>query len=119
MNVIREMRGDDTRSVVELIRSTISCDLCFTAEQKARLLQYATAERIGIYMSRGQYVVCVDERDSPLGFAGVTDTNRRPLFVKPREQGRGIGSALLRHMERYTTANRTLPEASTTIRIHS
>ncbi|MEG1452743.1 GNAT family N-acetyltransferase [Brevundimonas sp.] len=52
----------------------------------------------GVYLPMATTVVaCLDDR--PVGFASLLDDHIAALFVDPDYQGKGIGKALLRHIE--------------------
>jgi GNAT superfamily N-acetyltransferase len=67
----------------------------------------------------GHSVVYVDAEDKPIGFCSVTGNGRRPLFVNPAHQGRGIGGVLLNYMERYSAGPANGEESNKGLRVFS
>lgn len=51
-------------------------------------------------------VVAHDDRDAPLGFAGVDQNKLEMLFVAPKARGQGVGSTLLAYAVEQLDVNR-------------
>jgi GNAT superfamily N-acetyltransferase len=96
--MIRQFRDEDAGACSELIRECILCEPSLSAEVRRRLLMSETEE-----LMRGRsrlFYVAVSELDAGIaGLAGLDLNEIRLLYVSPAQQRKGVGSAMLNHLE--------------------
>ncbi len=101
--MIRQFRAGDQTRCVDLIRACIESDHASNPELRSALLEAESPETM---QSRASvYYLAVDEREKEIRALGGVQLNEiRLLLVAPRHRGRGLGSALLRHVESMAPA---------------
>ncbi len=95
---IRQFRAEDAQSCSDLIQACIARDPQLSAAVREKLLRAESPE----IMSRRAKLFYMAVQDSEKGILGVggLDLNEvRLLYVLPDYQGKGVGSALLAHLE--------------------
>lgn len=96
--MIRPFGMKDADACCELIHACIRYDLEMPPAQRELLLRSETpqamVERSGLF-----YVVVWESEDSVAGIGGLELNEIRLLYVSPAHQRRGIGGALLDHLE--------------------
>lgn len=93
--LLRPARPDDRAALFAVWREAVTATHPFLAPDD--LAFYAALVR-DTYLPGADLAVAVDAADRPLGFIGVDGDTIDALFVHPSAHGRGIGSALLRHV---------------------
>jgi GNAT superfamily N-acetyltransferase len=96
--MMRPFRPDDAGPCNALIRSCIERDAGLSPCLRRRLLTEETPELM--LRRSGRYYLAVYESDDGVAGLGGLDLNELSLlYVAPEVQGRGIGSAVLTHLE--------------------
>jgi GNAT superfamily N-acetyltransferase len=96
--MIRQFRSDDAETCCELLRACIQHDPEIPGSLRQALLQ---AESPQSMQERGSlFYIAVWETEGEVAGLGGLDMNEiRLLFVSPAHQRRGIGRAILEHLE--------------------
>ena len=101
--LIRSFRDADAAGCAAIVRACIESDPSLTDTLRGRFLRSLTEASI-IERSRLHYLAVCELSDSLAGLAGLDMNEIRLLCVSPERQGRGIGAALLGHLESMVPA---------------
>ena len=98
MAMIRQFRPEDAPSCNRLIQACIENDGSLSPTLRGKLLQVESPEvmqqRAGLF-----YVAVYESAEGVIGLGGLDLNELRLLHVAPEQQRRGIGTALLAHLE--------------------
>jgi GNAT superfamily N-acetyltransferase len=96
--MIRQFRSDDAEICCELLRACIRHDPEIPGSLRQALLQ---AESFQSMQERGSlfYIAVWETEGEVVGLGGLDMNEIRLLFVSPAHQRRGIGRAILEHLE--------------------
>lgn len=100
---IRQFRNEDARAGSDIIQACLERDEQISPEVRAQISASASptalAEFSGLY-----YLAVYELGDQIAGICGLDMNEIRLLYVSPLYHGRGIGSALLKHLESMVPA---------------
>ena len=96
--MIRQFRLEDAEACCELVRACIRYDLELPQAQRLALLQMESSQSMH---ERGKlyYLAVYESERTVVGLGGLDMNEIRMLFVSPACQRRGIGKAILEHLE--------------------
>lgn len=94
LSLRRAARPGDYPDLVEIWESAVTATHGFLAQEDFEEIRSHLASD---YLPAVNIVIAEGE-DGPVGFAGTLDGNLEMLFVHNDHRGRGVGSALLRHV---------------------
>jgi GNAT superfamily N-acetyltransferase len=96
--VIRQFRAEDAESCSDLIRACLVRDPQLSVTLREKLLRAespdAMTRRAGLF-----YLAVYNSEEGILGVGGLELNEVRLLYVSPDHRAKGIGSALLAHLE--------------------
>jgi GNAT superfamily N-acetyltransferase len=99
---VRKARIDDAQAILDLRARTVrrinSRD--YSPAQIDAWIGNPRVEVTRSMIADGQYYVCVDREGNLLGFGGIKASRLFALYVSAEHQGEGIGSGLLKRMEK-------------------
>ena len=99
---VRKARIDDAQAILDLRARTVrrinSRD--YTPAQIDAWIGNRRVEVTQSMIADGQYYVCVNAQGNLLGFGGIKGSRLFALYVSAEHQGEGIGSVLLKRMEK-------------------
>ena len=96
--MIRQFQAEDAQYCSELIQACIDRDPQVSAALREKLVR-AESPQTMISRARLFYLAVHDSKEGILGVGGLDLNEVRLLYVSPDHQGKGIGSALLAHLE--------------------
>ena len=99
---IRPYRSSDADAVSNIIRTTmrVSNSEDYLPERLQPLIDYFSPAKVE-QINQTRTCMIAEENGQILGTAGLEENEIVTFFVLPEHQGRGIGSALLRHLEEF------------------
>jgi GNAT superfamily N-acetyltransferase len=96
--VIRPFEPGDAQECSRILCECLTADPNLDSELRAKLLEHESEaemlERSGLF-----YLAVKEWEGEIAGFGGLDLNEIRLLFVRPRHQQKGIGRAILRHLE--------------------
>jgi N-acetylglutamate synthase-like GNAT family acetyltransferase len=98
---IRKLRKKDVDEVCALISKCVNLSKNLTKKEKAGLKKRTTPQALIKKMEkRFQYFVCED-KGKILGIGGLNNNKIRTMYVSIKYQGKGIGSEILKRIEKH------------------
>jgi GNAT superfamily N-acetyltransferase len=103
LHAIRPFRSEDAGACVELIGQCFRLDATMPPLVVERMLESQSA-RLLQEQARFFYIAVCELAEGIVGLGGIEMNEIRLLYVSPSHQGKGIGSALLGHLESMVPA---------------
>lgn len=102
---IRHATAEDAAAISRVVVQTVQESNAKDYPQTiiAQVIQSFSPERVAARMSDRQVFVALDE-GALVGTGSLEGTKVRSVFVVPSQQGRGIGRALMGHIEHFAKA---------------
>jgi N-acetylglutamate synthase-like GNAT family acetyltransferase len=101
--MIRQFHAEDAPACSGIIRACLVTDPQMPASLRDGLLRSETEEAM-VQRAASFYVAVHESEEGILGVGGLDLNEVRLLYVCPPHQGRGVGSALLSHLESMVPA---------------
>ena len=105
--LLREFQAKDAKAVSDVIRKTmrISNSRDYSPEILEPLIEYFSPEKV-LLLSKERICLIAETENQIVGTAAIENVELCTFFVHPDFQGKGVGSLLLKEIEKIAVENK-------------